>query len=594
MNGIHGPLSALTAVLMSSIVLSSAAAQVPEPRVEAYVDPPEVAGGEEFRLVVEVRGAKEVESVLIPELFDFARCVNPYDPAVEVGVGAEEEGVAANSVTLSYVFVADRRGFFETKPFRITADGREMETEAVAVLVRRSGVWVEARAEPSRVRVGDEFELVARVMGLESENPEFIGPDIFDVADGAGSCYGRGWEFRCSLRARAPGEFVIAPVRVVDRDSTYESNAVTLVVTDEPPRLEVRATVESGSIWAGGEFVVSVEVAGTLELDEEPTAPETGDFSEFLGSEEPLLHGGTNGDGMTYRYRFRALRPGRLEIGPVRIVAEGRTVESSPVAVTVDEVPAGGDSPGHLSLTAVAAKSRAYVGEPVIVTYLVAHGGHGLPPRIGTKSRPTLDAFDVLERPGYAREEFDGTFMHDRIWADRFALLPRRSGQLEVGAVSLEVRFGLESTSYILNANPLTLEVLPLPDEGRPTSFRGHVGTLAVASRMNGTRVEVGGTVTLEVKVEVEGYVEGLPDPEIDFPGGFTVSAPEIRTDLAEYGRYKLRGTRTYTYRLTAATPGRYEIPAVEMSFFDPETESYGTTRSHPFTVTVVPAGPGR
>jgi len=151
------------------------------------------------------------------------------------------------------------------------------------------------------VRVGGEYEVVAGVACLESDELEFIGPDIFDVADGAGSCYGRGWEFRCSLRARAPGEFVIAPVGVVDRDSTYESNAVTLVVTDEPPRLEVRATVESGSIWVGGEFVVRVEVAGTLELDEEPTAPETGGFAEFLGSEEPWLHGGTNGDGMTYR-----------------------------------------------------------------------------------------------------------------------------------------------------------------------------------------------------------------------------------------------------------------------------------------------------
>ena len=523
-------------------------------------------------------------------------------------MGDEEEGTAANSVTLSYVFVADRRGFFEMKPFRITADGREMETEAVAVLVGRRGVWVEARVEPSRVRVGAEFKLVAEVMGLESENPEFIGPDIFDVGDRFGSCDASGRKFRCSLRARAPGEFVIAPVRVVDRDSTYESNPVTLVVTDEPPRLEVRTTVESGSIWVGGEFVVSVEVTGTHELDEEPTAPETGDFAEFLGSEEPWLHGGTGGKRMTYRYRFRASRAGRFEVGPARIVARGRTVETSPVAVTVDEVPAPeADPPSNLSLTAVAAKSRAYVGEPVIVTYLLAHGGHGFSPQIGTKSRPSLDAFDVLERPGYAREEIDGTFTRDRIGADGFALLPRRSGQLEVGAVSLEVRvdeprdvwartspddFGRDSTSsYVLTSDPLTLEVLPLPDEGRPASFRGHVGTLEVASRLNGTQVEVGATVTLEVKVEVEGYVEGLPDPEVDVPGGFTVSEPEIRTDLAEYGYLKLRGTRTYTYRLTAVTPGRYEIPAVEMSFFDPEFESYGTTRSHPFTVTVVPAG---
>lgn len=600
--------AALVAALMSSIVVSPAAAQTHGPRVAAWVDPPEVAVGQQFRLVVEVRGAKKVESVLIPRLFEFARCINPYDPAVEVGVGDEEDGVAANSVTLSYVFVSDRGGFFGVRPFRITADGREMETEAVAVLVGRSGVRVEARVEPSRVNVGDEFELIARVMGLEPENPEFIWPDLFDVAERGESCSGGGREYRCRLRARAPGEFVIAPVRVAERDTTYESNPVTLVVTDEPRHVEIEATVESGSIWVGGEFVFRVEVAGTHELDEEPTPPETGDFAEFVGSEEPSLHGGSNGYGITYRHRFRALRPGRFEIGPVRIVAEGRTVGTDPVVVSVDEVPTGApDPPASLVLTGTAAKSRAYVGEPVIVTYSVAHGGHFRWPRVGTRSRPSLDHVDVLERPGYAGEELnEATWPRNRIGVDRFALLPRRAGRLKVGAVTMEVgvsnshdvwartfpgEFDREFTPYVLASNPLTLEVLALPDEGRPASFRGHVGTLELSSRLNGTRVEVGGALTLEVKVKVEGHVEGLPGPEIDFPGAFTVPEPEIRTDLAHYGRSKLRGTRTYIHHLTATTPGRYEIPAVEMSYFDPATESYGTTRSHPLTITVVPAG---
>ena len=320
------------------------------------------------------------------------------------------------------------------------------------------------------------------------------------------------------------------------------------------------------------------------------------------------MHGGGNGYGMTYRHRFRALRPGRFEIGPVRIVAEGRTVGTDPVVVSVDEVPTGApDPPASLVLAGTAAKSRAYVGEPVIVTYSVAHNGHFPWPRVGTRSRPSLDHVDVLERPGYAREELnEATWPRNRIWLDHFALFPRRAGRLKVGAFTVEVGvanphdvwartspgdFDREFTSYILTSNPLTLEVLPQPDEGRPASIRGHVGTLKLASRINGTRVEVGGALTLEVKAKVEGYVEGLPDPGIDFPNGLDVSGPEIRTDIADYGLYKLRGTRTYIYHLTATTPGRYEIPAVEMSYFDPATESYGTTRSHPFTITVVPAG---
>ena len=144
----------------------------------------------------------------------------------------------------------------------------------------------------------------------------------------------------------------------------------------------------------------------------------------------------------------------------------------------------------------------------------------------------------------------------------------------------------------ILTSNPDTLQVLPLPDEGRRASFRGHVGTLEVVSWVDRTRAEVGETVTVQIEVSVGGLVEGLADPEIEFPDAFAVSAGEAG-DRTSYRGEQLGGTRTYTYRLTAVAPGEYEVPAVEMSFFDPGTESSGTTRSHPLTVTVVPAGVG-
>jgi hypothetical protein len=578
-----------------------------QPTVEAWAEPPEVAVGERFRVLVEVRGAKTVQSVLIPELFDFAYCVNPYDPAVEVSVGDEEEGVAANSVTLSYVFVADRNGLFEMRPFRITADDHEMETEAVSVLVGRSDTWVEARVEPSRVNVGDEFKLSAEVFGSQSESLRFIAPDVFDFAEFATGCNGWDRNFGCTLRAVTPGEFVIPPIRVIDRETTYESNEVTLVVTDEPPSVEVEASLGSGSIWVGGEFVFRVGVVGTHELDEEPSVPEMGGLAEFVRSDEPSIWWGNGEENKSFAYRFRAIKPGKLEIGPVRVVSHGRTIESEPVSLTIDPVPTDeSEPPEYLFLTGAAARSRAYVGEPVVVTYTVANAEYNRRPRIGTKAWPSFDGFDVVERPGYSREERAGWSVHsqrERITAGRFALFPRRTGLLHVGSATVEARvekpwdrftplpeFEREQVSHILTSDPFTIEVLPLPGEDRPASFRGHVGTLQVTSRIDGTRVTVGETLTLGVAVVVEGHVERIPNPEIEFPGGFAVSEPEIHTDLADNG-YKLRGTRTYTYQLTATTPGTYVIPAIEMSYFDPETESYGTTRGHPFTVTVVPAG---
>lgn len=581
-------------------------ARAQEPTVEAYLDPPEVAIGEQFRLVVEVNGARTVEGVVIPELFDFAHCINPLDPAVGVKVGDADAGSGANTVTLSYVFVATQAGFFEMRPFRITADGQAMETEALAVLVGTSEVTVKARVEPAEVRVGDAFELSVEVFGSRSEYFEFVVPDVFDFAEADGGCGGTDRRFLCRLRATTPGEVVIPPVQVIDQGETYESEPVTLVVTDEPPRATLHAHLESGSIWVGGEFTLRFEVVGTHELDEEPDVPETA-FAEFLGVGWPMLTGGSGGDRMVYSYRFRAVQPGRFEIGPIGVVAFGRTLESDPVSVTVNELPAVESDPSDdLFLTGAPDKTRAYVGQPVVVAFSVPRNEYRGLLLLGTKSWPPSQGFDVLDRgplPG------------------KMTILPTQPGLLEVGAATLEARIlddppdlwdsepltrrrgggtlsawasthwlEREYTSHILASDPFTIEVLPLPDEDRPASFQGHVGTLEVSSRIDGTTPAVGETVTLEVKVSIDGNVEGLTDPEIDFPSAFEVAAPEVDTHFPNRGDV-LAGTRTYTYVLTATTPGTYVIPAVEMSYFDAGTESYGTTRSHPFTVTVVPAG---
>lgn len=597
--------------LLVSAGALSAEIRAQEPTVGAYLDPPEVAIGEQFRLVVEVNGARTVESVVIPEFFDFAQCINPYDPVVGVKVGDAEAGAEANTVTLSYVFFATQAGFFEMRPFRITADGQTMETEALALLVGTSEVTVEARVEPTEVGVEDEFELSVDVFGSKSESFEFVAPDFFDFAESNGGCGVAGRRFRCRMRARTPGEYVIPPIEVIDQENTYESEPVTLVITDEPPRVELWTGLMSGSIWVGGEFTFRFEVVGTHELDEEPGVPETGSSAELVRVGGPMLTGASDGNRMSYDYRFRALQPGRFEIGPLRIVADGRTFESDPVSVTVNEVPTGdSDPPDDLSLTGVPNRTRAYVGQPVVVTFSAAPSEDNGLRLWGTQSWPSPEGFDVLDRghlPG------------------KMALLPREPGQLEVGAATVEARIqkpwdpGLwdddplrqaqrrgigepttfssvthwldsEFTSHILTSDPFTLEVLPLPDRDRPDFFRGHVGTLEVASRLNGTRVLVGESLTLEVKVFVEGHVEGLADPEIDFPRGFEVSEPEMDTGFPNRGDF-LSGSRTYTYRLTAVTPGTYVIPAVGMSYFNAVSQSYGTARGHAFTVTVVSAG---
>lgn len=593
-----------TVSLVATLTLVMAAtsdARAQQPSVRAYADPPEVAVGERFRVIVEVSGVNRLESIATPEPFEFGQYRSR--PVLSVKVPGGDAAGSPNSVTLTYVLDAREAGLFEVDPFRIIADGRTLETEPLAILVTREGgaeVEVRARITPSRVHVGEEFRLTAEIVGGPMENHEFIPPELFDIVDRMGPAgYLSATEWSWSARAAEEGEFTIPPVKVVDGDRTYESQPLTLVVG--PPRVRVEAGLGSESIWVGGEFDFNLEVRGVTALDEEPATPLSEDVAELLDVEESSFD--MDVGQVSRRYSFRALRAGRFEIGPIRIAANGQTFETQPVSLVVDEVPTGdADPPDDLLFTGVPGKTFAYVNEPVVVEYVVLHRdrreGFGIWPVIGTRSWPSFEGFDVSEiNGGWGEREVvvDGR-RYERYLQRRVALRPLGAGQVNLGAATLEANvhnrspFGRDEMSVILTSEPHTLEVLPLPEEGRPTSFRGHVGTLQTVSWLDRTRAEVGEAVTLQVEVSVEGLVEAHPAPEIDLPGGFEVSDPEIETNYPRRGN-GLRGTRTYTYHLTATTPGTYMIPAVEMSYFDPETESYGTTRTHPFTITVVPAG---
>lgn len=599
----------LVAATLCSILVPATTARGQNPSARAHVDPPELTVGETFQLVLEISGVRELEQVADPVVLQsFSRRAVPEGMTVDVRIGDATAGVAESRFTVSFDFVAFAAGSFEVGPFRITADGQTLETQTVTVQVNpreQAEVTVEVWIAPERVSVGRTFTLSAEIRGSSFAEHRFILPDVFDFAEsGGGGSSATSWNW--GLRALVPGEFVIPPVRVVDPDHTYESEPLTVVI--EPAPVVGQATVEAGSIWVGGEFNLKLEVTGARELDQEPVLPEIGAFAELVelvdsSASPPGMQGVSN---VEREYRFRALRAGRFEIGPLRTSVDGQPMATDPISITVDEVPTlETDPPGSLVFVSVPDRTRAYVNEPVVVTYSLAHDrSRGLGPRLGTRSWPSADGFRVLERQpwgGFEDLHLDGRSLEQDI-VRRVTLLPREPGALIVDRGMVEARwvdrFGgwnratgrPEMTSIVLASEPFTLEVLPLPDEGRPASFRGHVGTLSVASGVDRTRVSVGETVTLEVEVSLEGHAETLTDPEIAFPDGFTVSEPEISTNSRE-SRGVLSGSRTYVYRLTAVDPGTYRIPAVEMSFFDAETESYGTARGHPFTITVVPAG---
>ena len=386
-------------------------------------------------------------------------------------------------------------------------------------------------------------------------------------------------------------------------------------------QLEAHASVTPSFVPLNGQFTLSVEVRGTNRMDVEPSLPDLEAFSRYIGRNSSTSMQRINGVttvSLIVQYRFRAIREGTFEIGVVEVQAGGQVLRTQPVALTVSTAGAGaggevgpenpvGVGPDDLFIVTEVGKTRVYENEPIEVNY-----------RLYTRVNVTsFTLVDLGESEGFWVEEVSGPQnppVEQRVWEGqpyttavvrRVVLFPAGPGTKTVEPLSIEASvrvrrqtrsifddffgggslFGSQTPAVVVS-NPVEVEVLPLPVEGRPQSFTGLVGRLNVSGSIDRSSVETNDAVTLELIIEGEGNLRGLAAPVIDFPGDFEVFPPEV-TETIDRSGSRIRGSKTYTYVLIPRSPGEKIIPPVEMSYFDPASGLYATSASEPLRLEV-------
>ena len=386
-------------------------------------------------------------------------------------------------------------------------------------------------------------------------------------------------------------------------------------------QLEAHASVTPSVVPLNGQFTLEVEVRGTNRIDVEPSLPDLGDFSRYIGrnsSTSMQMINGVTTVSLIIQYRYWAIREGTFEIGVVEVEAGGQVLRTRPVTLTVSTAgaSAGGGGgpqdpsvvgPDDLFIVTEVNKARVYQNEAIEVSY-----------RLFTRVNVTsFNLVDLGESEGFWVEEVPGPQnpqVEQRVRGGqpyttavvrRVVLFPAGPGTKTIESLSVEASvrvrrqarsifddffgggslFGSQVPAVVVS-NPMEVEVLPLPVEGRPQSFTGLVGRLNVSASIDRSSVETNDAVTLELIVEGEGNLRGLAAPIVDFPGDFEAFPPEV-TETIDRSGSRVRGSKTYTYALIPRSPGEKTIPPVEMSYFDAESGLNATSASEPLRLEV-------
>jgi hypothetical protein len=141
-------------------------------------------------------------------------------------------------------------------------------------------------------------------------------------------------------------------------------------------------------------------------------------------------------------------------------------------------------------------------------------------------------------------------------------------------------RFGGRSYPVELRSDPVDIRILPLPEEGKPASFRGAVGNFSLEMFPLKKKVKAGDPVVLRSIIRGYGNLSTVSAPVVNAGEQFKVYDPQV----------SVKGSsKIYEQIFIPLSDEVKEIPRAELSFFNPISERYETIEKGPFPVEVEP-----
>lgn len=337
-------------------------------------------------------------------------------------------------------------------------------------------------------------------------------------------------------------------------------------------------------------------------------------FKVVMGPSQSISSSWINGKrsfSKSYSYILVPTARGKFKISQATIEISGQIYKTLPKTV---EVTAAVDKPSdektvddvadeNLHLVAEVSKGNPYLNEAVAVTYKLYVSPNIRVTNYRPLDNPKYNNFWSQEIAMSKHTAQNGTYQgkpYRYVVLKKVVLYPQKSGNLEIEPLSLEVFvdvptnrrdfFGgriYSQTSKTVSAGRRTLKVKTLPEAGKPANFGGAVGDFEFS--VSASKTSLNASESLQARVEVSGKgnlkLFKLPEPEL--PSALEVYEPEydekVRTNSSG-----MEGTVSNNYTIVPSFRGKYPIPSIGFSYFNPKTSKYVTLNSEEINIEVL------
>lgn len=263
------------------------------------------------------------------------------------------------------------------------------------------------------------------------------------------------------------------------------------------------------------------------------------------------------------------------------------------------------DQQPHIHMTLETPKKNIYVGEmvPLMIKLLVPEGA--LLNVLTPHPLKVSDAFDELtfEAPEQITQLINDYNYRIANW--KTYIMPYKSGkyELEYKLVIQVDRYNLAMQSSYLNSvitssvfmpskpidlytKPLGLNILPLPQGGKPKDFTGAIGDFSLQGfALEASKLSVGEPTTLTVKIQGKGNLDHISPPILKNTNNWKVYNP--KKNILTKSNQNTSGVIEFKYIIIAQTESIKEAPVVTFNYFDPQKEQYYQLSTPPIKIEV-------
>ena len=343
------------------------------------------------------------------------------------------------------------------------------------------------------------------------------------------------------------------------------------------------------------------------------TPPDFKGFNVVGGPNQSVSNSWINGKrsfSKTYSYFLSPQLKGKIKILQATVKISGEIYKTSPLIVEVTSAVDKPNDPNNIDyiadenihLVAEISNSNPYLNEGITILYKLYYRNPITISDVQELESPKFSDFwnHIIKIPKITVER--GTYKdepyNEVVWR-KVVLYPQKTGKLVLEPLSLNLSVGIPTQKRDFFGSKIyrqvqkttttgknIINVKALPEKNKPDNFTGAVGQFDFDVVLSKKSLKASESFQAKVKVNGKGNLKLFKLPKIVVPNTLELYEPEYKENIKVL-LSGMKGSIEDSYTIVPQFQGKYPIPEISFSFFDPIKKEYKTLNSFELIVDV-------